>query len=306
MGRLRTISLAVAAPVNFSLPAEWKWTRHAGLNCLSKGEDLEVPEGSSAGILSLEDCQQECIDMAGCDGVVRDVLNLTWDVQPNTNCYEGHGATDLADGIGSAEDCQIMTENECRTQCVLTPGCTGVAYSVEYGGYCCLRADIFLPKCDTGPGWDTHVLADIQPGAGNCYRRGNVSVALCDAQSEDFDTFLLGEYAAAGAAPWWLTTHFAERAFMPRHFSCSGSLNSTCTFSEIKDMLPEVQAQGYSVINVDWPIESGPDPLCESPSSPNRQAPLVFTSSLSCTSFAPPPRDSHLAHCCASRRRLRS
>jgi hypothetical protein len=235
---------------------------------MNGGDDLEVPKGSSAGVMSLEDCQQECIDMAGCNGVVRDVLNLTWDVHESTNCYEGHGATDLADGIGSAEDCQIMTLDECRTQCYLTPGCTGSCYSDEYGGYCCLRADIVLSECDTGPSnsaWATHVLANVQPGAGNCYRRGNVSVGRCDAQSEEYDTLLYGEYAGAGgAAPWWLTTHFAERSFMPRHFSCSTeSPEETCTFKGIKDMLPEVQAQGYSVVNVDWPIESGPDPLCK-------------------------------------------
>lgn len=205
--------------------------------------------------------------MAGCKGVVIDVLNFTWIVHNRKNCYEGHGATDLADGIGSTTDCQTMTEQECRTQCYLIPGCTGVVYSdQQYGpGTCCLRADIVLSECDSGDSaWDTHVLADVHKGAGNCYRRGNVSVAACDAQSETFDTYLLNEYPESHP-PWWLTTHFAERAFMPRHFSCNEKHvnDDTCTLNDLKNMLPAVKKQGYSVVNVDWPIESGPDPLYE-------------------------------------------
>jgi hypothetical protein len=51
---------------------------------------------------------------------------------------------------------------------------------------------------------------------------------------------------------------------MPRHFSCSGPLsNKTCTLVEIRGLLDDFQAQGYSVLNIDWPIDSSPDSLYE-------------------------------------------
>ena len=93
---------------------------------------MESPQGSSAGTnMSVEECQQLCLDSPGCDAIVRDVLNLTWDVHTAINCYRGHGATDLVDGSGSASDCLRMTESECHSQCFLTPGCTGVVLSAD-------------------------------------------------------------------------------------------------------------------------------------------------------------------------------
>lgn len=51
---------------------------------------------------------------------------------------------------------------------------------------------------------------------------------------------------------------------MPRHYSCSGSASKkTCTLVEIRGLLSDFQDQGFSVINIDWPVASGPDSLYE-------------------------------------------
>lgn len=42
---------------------------------------------------------------------------------------------------------------------------------------------------------------------------------------------------------------------------CRCSSSSTCTLQELTALLPSFQAAGYSVINIDWPVHSGPDTL---------------------------------------------
>jgi hypothetical protein len=75
------------------------------------------------------------------------------------------------------------------------------------------------------------------------------------------DTHILNELPLE---PWWLLTHYSERSFMPRHYSCDPlHPKKTCTLRELQQMLPSVQAQGYNVVNVDWPVEASPDSLYE-------------------------------------------
>ena len=102
------------------------WKRHAGLNCDST--DMESPRGSSAGAMPLAQCQQTCVATPGCSAVTTDVLNLSWARHAAHNCYTGHGADELIDGSGTVDQCNEMTVAECKTQCFLTPGCSGVVY----------------------------------------------------------------------------------------------------------------------------------------------------------------------------------
>ena len=246
------------------------WRRHAGLDC-SNGHgavDLEQPPGSSLGAMPLARCLGACRATPNCTAVVTDVLNVSWSVHRSVNCYAGRGAAELIDGQGTVDSCSVMTLPECRTQCLLTAGCTGAEYNAAPvgGGNCCLRANITLAKCDQTPGrtWDLHELVvrkTVPADARSCRRRADVVIGECDGQSETSDTFVV----VADSPSWWLTTnHYAERSFMPRHYSCDPATpNATCTLRQLQAMLPDVQAQGYSVVNVDWPVESGPDSLYE-------------------------------------------
>jgi hypothetical protein len=136
-----------------------------------------------------------------------------------------------------------------------------------------LRGNIKISQCDKSSGsWDTHIIAaeKIPEESRPCFLRTNISIADCDTASEDYDTHTR---SSSGNSPWWLTTNFAERTIMPRHFSCSRRSNSnasrddtavqTCTLPEIRQLLDGFQQQGYSVINIDWPVDSGPDSLYE-------------------------------------------
>ena len=159
-----------------------------------------------------------------------------------------------------------MTVPECRTQCVLTPGCSAVVYDTQQD-YCCLRANVSLHRCDHGdPEWDTHVIEatiSIPESQRPCRLHSAVAIGECDAQSETSDTYVLNE---APLQPWWLTTHFAERSLMLRHYSCSPlTLNQrgVCNFREAQQLLPRLEQEGYSVVNVDWPVSASPDSLYE-------------------------------------------
>jgi len=65
------------APGQFDTYVKSEWVHAKGFNCWgSRGggkshgsTDLEVPADSSAGIMSLEDCQKKCSETAGCDAV---------------------------------------------------------------------------------------------------------------------------------------------------------------------------------------------------------------------------------------------
>ena len=218
------------------------WERHAGLDC-SNGPGVVALRTSTG---SLQECQRSCASTPGCDAVVREVENVTWATHEATNCWQGHGATDLADGFGTADDCPTMELEECRDQCLLIENCTGLVYAADGSGACCLRADVVLSRCDADAGWATHTLDGRAPSSSRCSLLGNVSVAHCDARSEAFDTYLKGRSAA-----WWRTTHFAERVFMPRHFSCNGSATkgdptATCTLRQLQKLLPETRAGAAS------------------------------------------------------------
>ena len=218
----------------------------------------------------------QCLKTPSCNAVTTEVMRLAWAVHPGLNCYAGHGATELVDGDGTVDSCFAMTLEECRDQCVLTPGCAGVEWDssgtvtplsrssppswvcvalghqaraarrhfvciltptlrpsrwaslphvphMAFGsnqGDCCLRADIELARCDSGGGWDLHAIttrAPIPAAARPCRRRAAVgNVGLCNTSSETADTFVASPLPES---PWWLTTHFAERSFMPRHYS---------------------------------------------------------------------------------------
>ena len=102
------------------------WDGHAGIDC-SSSTVFDTPNrfGSILGNMSVGECQQQCLDTIGCTAVTVDVETVDWVVHRGTNCYSGHGARDLVDGDGTVSDCFTMALQQCRSQCLLIPGCTG-------------------------------------------------------------------------------------------------------------------------------------------------------------------------------------
>ena len=49
---------------------------------------------------------------------------------------------------------------------------------------------------------------------------------------------------------WWHRSHYAERVLQARAYGH--------TLNETAGMLPDFKSRGYSVINLDWPVMSGP------------------------------------------------
>ena len=117
-----TSALASSSPAS--------WSRHAGVDCSSTDLDVEkqstfVVSGSNVGNMSLHECQQRCLDTPDCNAVTVDVEIAEWTVHQGANCYSGHGARDLVDGDGTIDSCFAMALEQCRSQCLLTPKCTG-------------------------------------------------------------------------------------------------------------------------------------------------------------------------------------
>eukprot|EP00660_Eupelagonema_oceanica_P017298 gene17298-23469_t len=56
--------------------------------------------------------------------------------------------------------------------------------------------------------------------------------------------------ALPAAGKWWEDTHFAERVLNARYFGK--------TFKQVEAMLPQLDSAGYTVLNLDWPVEAGP------------------------------------------------
>lgn len=240
------------------------WRRHGGVACFpgNGGSTLDAypsrPVESGGSIAS---CQARCDTTERCVGVLYEAAGFLWTTHTNRNCYDGSGAVEIAlNSEADADTCRPMRLAECQTQCVLVPGCTGIVWSTT-GSDCCLRTDIRLSRCDGGDGeWNTYKLTTRSEGSGACWRLSAVTLASCDTQSEGLDTYLKDE---APRAPWWLTTNFVERTLMPRRYVCSPSSPppGTCTLVDLRRMLPALQQQGYSVLNIDWPVHASPDAL---------------------------------------------
>ena len=181
------------------------YTEFQGTNCYSKhgATDLESPQGSSAGSMELSSCQSLCDGTDACSAVVydsstgdcfrrsdvelgscyadqeydlyakewgpSDSVELTlpcglpemqskhaWKKAPAAadssftslgamNCYDGHGGVDLESPPGSSAG--VMSLDACQALCDSTNSCTGVVFSGA--GDCYRRTDIFMPLCDT-------------------------------------------------------------------------------------------------------------------------------------------------------------
>jgi glycosidase len=65
-----------------------------------------------------------------------------------------------------------------------------------------------------------------------------------------FLALVLCTFSRHAHGAWWRDTHLAERILNARAY------NQSLARAEL--MLPELKANGYSVINLDWPVESGP------------------------------------------------
>ncbi len=245
------------------------WQRHAGLRC------PPPPAGGGSPLpplppMPLAACQRACAADPTCAGVSTDVAVVAWDVAPGRNCYAGHGAVELVDGDGTVDSCFRMALPQCRAQCLLTPRCTGVEWA-RGSGACCLRADVEPAQCDEGdPDWDLHTVSTrhaVPADARPCRLLNTSTVGQCDTYGETSDTHILHRNTTTTTTtskPWWRTSHYAERSFMPRHYSCDADTpNATCTLQQLTKLLPGVVAEGYTVVNVDWPVEAGPNSLYE-------------------------------------------
>ena len=248
------------------------WRRHGGVNCYDGHGAVDVG-GGSVGNMSATECEQRCEQSATCTAVVQQVARIDWDVRTGLHCYESHGAVDIADGAGEADACAMMPLAECRAQCFIIPGCEAVAFSPATSS-CCLRAQVNVRECDASSSsgeWDTHLMSAAKlpdDGSRPCYLRDQVSIADCDTTNEECDT--LTRATATERRPWWQSTNFAERSIMPRHYSCGAAggggpqtQTQTCTLPQIRGLLDDFQRQGFSVLNIDWPVDAGPDALYE-------------------------------------------
>ena len=166
------VLLAVASGHSTTASDRVWWRHHGGLDCTTSPTS---PSGASRhGLVSsttpstLPACKAACRSHPGCSAISTRTMNVSWSVHPAVNCYAGHGATELVDGDGTVNSCYAMSLNECRTQCLLTEGCTGAEYDTAEAsgyptGYCCLRGNIEVSKCDRGGTWELHLLTARNP-----------------------------------------------------------------------------------------------------------------------------------------------
>jgi len=61
---------------------------------------------------------------------------------------------------------------------------------------------------------------------------------------------LFSSFLGVVGAAWWQDSHLAERVLNARAYHHS--------LKDVESMLPTLKAQGYGVINLDWPVEAGP------------------------------------------------
>ena len=188
---------AAQAAISFELnqllckpPGPWggNWTAAPGFNCYEGhgATDLE-PGHSSAGTMSLAQCQAKCAGTAGCTSVTvspaaggaglvncyrkADVVlshcdrrtgfstyvHRSWAAAGGYNCWAGHGARDIDGGTPGATG---LTVAQCRALCERTEGCGGVVFQGADGsgvGSCYRKAAVDLNECDVGTAFDTHV-----------------------------------------------------------------------------------------------------------------------------------------------------
>ena len=156
-----------------------------------------------------------------------------------------------------SNDCLHVTLDECKTQCVLADHCTGISVSVD--GDCCARSNVDISECDSTSEWDTYELTTAsRMTTGQCLLHSAINIAHCETHDEAHDTYIR---APAVSNPWWLTTHFVERTFMPRRYKCTpGPGAGSCTLQELQALLPSVRDQGYSVVNVSAQPHHAPSP----------------------------------------------
>jgi len=156
-----------------------------------------------------------------------------------------------------SNDCLNLSVDECKTQCVLADSCSGIIISVD--GDCCARSDIDLSQCDDSNQWDTWVLlTKARTTTGQCWLHSTLTIAQCETHEETYDTYVRDPTPSSA---WWLTSHFIERTVMPRRYKCDPSSASSCTLQQLQGLLPSLKDEGYSVINIDWPVSAGPDRL---------------------------------------------
>jgi hypothetical protein len=237
------------------------WIKFSGITCT--GGNLVQSNDTR---MTISDCKSLCTKTPNCTAISIEVERVQWLVHEKTNCYASHGATPLVDGDGNVNSCYPMAMEQCRSQCLLTPTCTGVEY-LRSSGSCCLRKDIHLKKCvESGTtSWDLHEISsrtDVLPNETVCHLKKRVNISSCDSYGETNDVYVLQQLEKK---PWWLTSFNAERSFMPRHYNCDKTRpNTTCTLKQLEFLLhTEVKDLGYTVVNIDWPISSGPNSLYE-------------------------------------------
>ena len=206
--RIGYIGSGAQAAISFKLnellckpPGPWTnttvgWDLASGENCYGPrnglpshgATDLEHPPSASCGQMTLEACQEKCLELPQCtaitvrknaqglyecfrkadislehcdSGTVFDTyVRRPWYLAGGFNCYTGHGAKDLEQPPGS--DCGTISLRQCQGKCAETPGCSAVVWlgSDHSGtGKCFRRADVELSKCDQGSVFDTYIHA---------------------------------------------------------------------------------------------------------------------------------------------------
>jgi hypothetical protein len=175
------------------------WTKGVGENCYQNHGATDIDGQTSCGVMTLEECQQKCLDFdtTKCTGITvtpyftDTARSINNDNETKYSCYRKRdvvfGKCDYdtkfdtyvrqewvpalgfncyqehgAIDIDGKNYILIGTVSECKQKCEDTPSCSGI---------------VFFMKDD-----------DI--GVGSCYRKSNITLNKCDKQTNHFDVYL--------------------------------------------------------------------------------------------------------------------
>ena len=85
------------------------------MRCYAANGGSELGRVGTPGAVEVDaaSCRALCDTTAGCTAVVTEVAGYVWTVHPDTNCYGGAGATELALPSAPAGVCYSMALAEC-------------------------------------------------------------------------------------------------------------------------------------------------------------------------------------------------
>ena len=111
--------------------------------------------------------------------------SASWTHEAATNCYSGHGATDIdSNSIG------VLTLGACEQKCTEMADCTGITMEVgKATGNCWRRKDITITSCDSDSTYDTWLKAPAPPSPPGSTVNLMVAGMLGDFEAEGYEGY---------------------------------------------------------------------------------------------------------------------